>query len=160
MNLHKAKATDLVVESLKLIVTIATLFLGALIAYSTNTPEPELRWLFYISLTLLVLCAILSILNINSLINKIYREEEDAIRQTEAIVLNAASALCLIAGLVTSSIYIYNNPISSSKSKDTLPQPNTIITKDELVIGTETNSKFHIIKDVNGNIVEITIEKE
>jgi hypothetical protein len=158
MNAHKAKATDLVVESLKLIVTIATLFLGALLAYSSNVTSPVIKWAFYTALSSFVICSIFSILNINSLINKLYREEDDAIMQSEAKILNIISALALIIGLITTSIYIKYNPVNTKTPSSTSPA-TTVISDDQIVVGADVKTPIQIRRNESGKIEEVIIGK-
>jgi hypothetical protein len=156
MTPHRAKATDFVVEALKLLVTIATLFFGALLAYATSA-RPVLGSAYYAALILFVACSVLSVMNIHSLVNKLYRGEEDAIMQREAKILNALAAVTLIGGLIAAALFILRP--STPKSPATPADPKIAIISDQQVtIGSEVKTKIRITKDSTGKINEITVE--
>ena len=154
MEDSKIKATDFVVEALKLIVTLSTIFFGGLLAYRANISSPSLIWSYYAALGLMALSAILSIANINSLINKVYRNEENAIQQTEAKVLNVLATLTLLSGMGFGAVFLSSQSIPGKP-----PQINdqTTITDSQVVVSGEVKSNIQVTRGSNGKITNITI---
>ncbi|MBO2671652.1 hypothetical protein [Shewanella algae] len=144
---YKSKATDYLTESLKTLVTISTIFIGGLIAFQAN--KEITSGLFYWSLAAFTISAFTSVLNINSIINKIYRSEKEAIQSSEAKILSACSLLCFIAGVVLSAIYISSDHSSANGNGGTKLKMD----KQELVLDKEF---FGIIQfDSDGKIIKI-----
>lgn len=154
MDIAKTKATDYVVESLKLIVTLSTIFFGGLLAYRANLNAPYLLWAYYSSLAAFSFSAIFSVANINSLINKIFRGDEDAIQHKEAKALNVLAIITLFSGIGFGAAFL-------SKQPDTSTTPShikgAIITDAQISIGAEIESNVEIKKDSNGKISTVTI---
>lgn len=154
MNQNKIKATDYLTESLKLIVSIATLLFGGLLAYRSNISEPIGIWGYYTSLSLLAISSIVSVANINSLINKIYRGEEDAIMSKEVKGLNFASIFTLFSGIVFGAWFLSAQTQEPPKSAST---ENTVISDSSITVGKDIGSTVKIIKSTDGKISEVTI---
>lgn len=154
MNPHKAKATDYVVESLKLIVTLSTIFFGGLLAYRTNVSAPSLLWSYYTSLAVFALSAIISIANINSLINKVFREDEDAIQHKEAKALNVLAMISLLAGMVFGAIFLSSQTIAKQQP---LQDNQSVITDAQIIVNGEVKSNIAVKKDSSGKIIDVII---
>lgn len=155
VDANKVKATDFLTESLKLIVTISTIFFGALLAYRSSLVSPNDIWSYYLSLGLLILSAILSVANINSLINKMYRGEDNAIKETEVKVLNILATLSLFIGIFSGAWFLTKQipaKVSKLNGSDT-----TIISDSSISVGKENKSIIKVIKGANGKISEVTI---
>ena len=154
-NQHEVKATDYLIESLKLMVTISMLFIGGIVAYGGYIGYSLNKKLFYSSIFLLVISSLLSVVNINSIINKIYAGKQDAIRTREVRLISFFSIITLLIGILLGSIsileYSYQpNKISTSNS--------TIITDKEIIIGSSELPPIKIIKNQDGHIQSIEIE--
>ncbi len=154
MNEAKMKATDFVVESLKLIVTLSTIILGGLLAYRATLVNPSMLGAYYSSLIALAISAILSVANINSLINKIFREDEDAIQHKEAKTLNVLATLALLIGIVSAALFLSNQPIQVKVESQS---SNTVITDTQIIIGNETQSNIEVKKNNDGKIDTVVI---
>lgn len=102
----KQKAIDLLVESIKSILTLSTILISGLLAYIGTVGSGHLCWQNISALTFLFLACILSIININSLVNKVYRSEFDAVMNNEVKIINVALSFSLLLGLGFGSWYI------------------------------------------------------
>jgi len=78
----KIRATDYLIESLKLIVLIATILMTGLLTFQEQVNISN-KYYFYTAITLWLITLIWSVINLNLLITKIYRSEEDAIKQKD-----------------------------------------------------------------------------
>ena len=155
---HKIKATDYLIESLKLMVTISMLFIGGIVAYSGYVDFNLNTKFFYISISLLILSSLSSVFNINSIINKIYGGNEEAIRVTEVRVINAVSIISLLLGIsfgiysiLDSDRHLNDMSISSNKS--------TVISDSKIIIGSAELPSIKIDKTEEGKIKSIEINK-
>ena len=157
MDQYKIKATDYLTESLKLIVAIATILFGGLLAYRSNIETPISIWAYYASLALLELSSIVSVANINSLINKMYRGEEDAIKNNEVKTLNVASIVTLFTGIVFGAWFLSVQTQANSKAGST---NGTVISDSSITVGKEINSTVKVIKNKDGKISEVTISSK
>lgn len=152
MNSNKIKATDYLTESLKLIVTIATILFGGLLAYRSNISVPIDIWSYYVSLSLLAMSSVVSVANINSLINKMFRGEEDAIKQKEVKSLNIASIFSLFVGIFFGAWFL-----SVQTQPSSINTNGTVITDSSISIGKDILSTIKIVKNKDGKILEVTI---
>lgn len=154
MDPNKLKATDYLTESLKLVVAIATILFGGLLAYRSNISAPTGIWAYYTSLALLALSSIVSVANINSLINKIYRGEETAIKNSEVKALNVASILTLFSGIIFGAWFLsaqtQNNPRAANAD-------GTVISDSTITVGKDISSVVKVVKNKDGKISEVTI---
>jgi hypothetical protein len=66
----KSKAMEMMVESLKMYVTLSTLFFAGLLAYYSRVRPTNSLYLLAIALFFLLMCAIISVINLNHLISK------------------------------------------------------------------------------------------
>jgi len=155
MKPEKTKATDYVIESLKLIVTLSALFFGGILAYRAKLNAPVFLWAYYSSLAVFSLSAILSVANINSLINKVFRGDEDAIQHKEARILNALSTLSLLLGMILGAIFLSLQEVR--KIVPTVSNNQTTITDSEIIVGKMVQSNITIKKDENGKVIEVII---
>jgi hypothetical protein len=164
----KLKATDILVESIKLIFTISTIFFGGLLTYRSSISEPINLWACNTALFLFTLSSICSILNINSLIGKIFRSENDAIKKADVKFLNVISLLALLAGMILGAIFLSSqqqNNISSQKDvkaveKTAIPDGQTIISESQIVVGAGNKSSIKVTKDINGRINQVDISSK
>lgn len=154
MDPNKLKAVDTLTESLKLVVTISTIFFGGLLAYRSNLPSPEALWLYYLALGMLALSAILSVANINSLINKIYRDEGDLIKHREVKMLNAFSSLSLLIGIMAGAWFLSAQTPTAAHSQST---SFTVITDSSITVGKDNTSVIRVKKNSSGKIDEVSI---
>jgi hypothetical protein len=141
-------------ESLKLIVVIATILFGGLLAYRSNIAAPIGVWAYYVSLALLASSSILSVTNINSLINKVYRGEEDAIKKKEVKVLNFACIATLFSGIAFGAWFL------SVQSQMILESPGAdaiVISDESIAIGKEIRATVKVVITREGTISEVLI---
>jgi hypothetical protein len=144
MNQDKVKATDYLLESIKLIVTIATILFGGLLAYAPNAISHDREWAFNLALTLFALSAISGVFNINSIINKIFRSDEDAIRTAEVKTLNILSTASLALGMGFGACFLSDqHPVTKKTDKEV----QTTISESEITVNGETKSTIEIQKN-------------
>lgn len=158
MENHHIKAVDLLTESIKLIVAIATILFGGLLAYGANLPQITNHSYFYGGLSLLALSSILSVININSLINKVNRNEEDAIKNGTVKIINILASLSLLCGIASGAYFLLNSPTSRGLALS--PSSNTRITNAEIIIGTSDEAVIKVEKNQNGDITVVDISQK
>lgn len=154
MNDAKSKATDYLVESLKLVVALSTVLLGGLLAFRAKIIAPRFIWSFYFSLSTLVLSIIFSALNVNSLIKKVFRGNEDAIKHKEVKYTYILAAIFLVVGIIFGAIFLSSQTVTNNVS---VQDNQTIITDTEIVVSGEVSSNIQITRDSNGKITNVTI---
>lgn len=154
MDPNKLKAADTLTESLKLIVTISTIFFGGLLAYRSNVATPAALWTYYSALGLLALSSILSVLNINSLINKIYRGEDELVKNKEVKGLNIFASLALLLGIAFGAWFLSEQTPGSSTPAT---QSSTVITDSNILVGKDVTAVINVKKNSSGKIDEVTI---
>lgn len=150
----KLKATDILVESIKLLVTIATIFFGGLLAYGSNVSTPIRVWSYHTALILFVVCSVSSVVNINTLIGKIYRSEADAIKRGDVKFVNIISMLSLLGGTFFGAIFLLSQQPSTQKSSNST---QTVISESQITVGSGDQPNIKVIKDANGHINEVSI---
>lgn len=153
MDPDKLKSADMLTESLKLVVTISTILLGALVAYRSSLGSVTALGSYYFSVGALILCSILCVLNINSLINKIYDGKNDAIKETEVKFLNISSWLALCLGVGVGLWFLSEQQSKPINISDDI----TSIADSNIVIGSKNQSVIKITKDDSGKIKEVTV---
>ena len=158
MENHHIKAVDLLTESIKLIVTIATILFGGLLAYGANLTQITNPFSFYGGLSLLAMSSILSVININSLINKVNRNEDDAIKNGTVKTINVLASLSLLFGIAAGAYFLLNSP--PSKGLAIAPSQNTRITNSEIIIGTSDEAVIKVEKNQNGDITVVDITQK
>lgn len=154
---YKIKATEFLIESLKLIVAISTLLFGGLLAYGSNVTVINGKTPYYLSLGALALSSILSVININSLINKIFRGEVEAIRDKTVKGLNLCSSISLLVGIIAGAFFLSHPQSSSLRSS---VSANTIITESEIIVGNDTATTIEISKGKDGKIEKVLIQPQ
>lgn len=154
MDANKIKATDYLTESLKLIVAIATILFGGLLAYRSNIATPISIWSYYLSLGLLAISSVVSVANINALINKIYRGEEDAIKADEVKNLNIASIISLFSGIVFGAWFL---SVQSQYKTAPINTNSTVISDTSITVGKDIGAIVKVVKNKDGKITGVTI---
>lgn len=154
MNGNQLKALDVLTESLKLIVTISTIFFGGLLAYRSSLNQPVAINFYYASIISLVSSSIVSVTNINSLINKINRGDDNILNMIEVKSLNTISILLLLAGISLGAWFLSEQTQSSQAhvASDTTTISDTVIT-----VGSKNTSLIKITKNEQGKLTEVTI---
>ncbi len=153
----KIKATDFVVESLKLIVTLSTIFLGGLLAYRSNVESPVSLWSYYWALAVLSLCAFSSIYSVNALINKLFKGGAiaiSAIQHTEVKISFSLAAMTLLGGMFFSGFFLFSQ---TSNKASPISNNQTAITDTQIVTGGEVKSNIQVTKDNSGKVTSVTI---
>jgi hypothetical protein len=153
----KLKATDILVESIKLLFAISTLFFGGLLTYRSSITEPINIRLCDIALLSFALSSIFSVLNINSLIGKIFRSESDAIKETEVKVLNVLSMLALLLGMALGAIFLSSQKNKSEDNKSSSVE-QTVISDSQIILGKNIQqANIEVTKDNNSHISKVII---
>ncbi|MDO7844891.1 hypothetical protein Q5H92_00870 [Hymenobacter sp. M29] len=143
------KALDLNTESLKLYTTIALASSAGLITYHNSSNFIHNEPAFEIALCAFILCALMSILTLNSYINNVLNNQI-AIRNKTSIWANKFAIALFLFGLLSAITYI---AISPRKSDNVITQgaikPFKIkLADDDLLIEEYTKEKIRItIKD-------------
>lgn len=154
----KHKAIDLLVESIKAILTLSTILISGLLAYIGTVGGGLLCWQNITALSFLFLSCILSIININSLVNKVYRGEVDAVMDSEVKIINVVLSLSLLFGLGFSSWYIFTClPASNPNNKTN--NSHMIIQRDSIEIPDNFSTTIKIEKEA-GNIKTVIINEK
>lgn len=115
-SVNKLKATDYLTESLKLLVGVSMSLVAGLVAYDANLKVAHSSLLFYLSSLLLLTASILAICNILMLINKIYRNELNAIKNVTVRNINFGVLITFAFGVFFGLLYIFNNPILDAEN--------------------------------------------
>ncbi|WP_419766959.1 hypothetical protein [Arcobacter sp.] len=150
----KIKATDYLIESLKLIVVVVTILMTGLLTFHDQVNTSN-KYYFYISIFFWLITLVWSIINLNLLINKVYRSEEDAIKQKDTKSTFTCVTITLFLGIVFGIIFLFN--LSSSNQKNTIQANQISITNQTIIIDGNFSKKIKIMKFEDGSIKEITI---
>lgn len=154
MNQHKLKSIDLLVESVKSVLTLSTAAIAALLAYIGTIGGGKINKWNLLALVFLFSASITSILNINSLINKVYKGDEEAIMNKEVRGLNIFLSLSLVFGLILSAIYILS--CEPEKTKISVPEKHLHIDSSSINVPPDFTTKVIIEKD-NSEIKNVII---
>ncbi len=150
------KAVDLLGGSLNAILLLATSLFAGLIAYGAGRTAGSWQWLFWLSLSLLLVTGALCVTTVNSLINKIHAADLDAVRHKEVrylyIAVTVAFALALIAGGAFGAI-----AKSDVQPTASMAAPNSVITDSQIIVGSTNKSKIIVQKNASGKIERIEI---
>ena len=153
----KQKAIDLLVESIKSILTLSTILISGLLAYIGTVGSGQLGWQNISALTFLFIACILSIININSLVNKVYRNEFDAVMDSEVKIINIILSISLLLGLAFGALYI----LTCSRSNDSIVLKNTdqmTIQQESISIPDNFSTTVKIVKE-SGAVKVVTINE-
>jgi hypothetical protein len=151
---YKLKAADLLVASLNALLTLATVLIAGLLAYSSERSAGKWQWLLYVALLLLIISAIGAVVTINSLINKIQREDPDAVRDPEVrklyVVLGVALVLSIIAGAAFVATAHRGNAARGSET-------TTVISDAETRVGADEKATVSVTRSSEGKVQRIEI---
>ena len=150
----KIKATDYLTESLKLIVVVVTILMTGLFTYHEQVNASN-KYYFYGSISFWLITLIWSIINLNLLINKVYRGEEDAIKQSDTKSTFTWVTLTLIIGIVSAMFFLFS--LSDSNKEQTIQTNQILITNDGIIIDGNFSGKIKILKFKDGIIKEVVI---
>lgn len=154
MSGPKKEAKNLLVESLKLYVTLSVACLAGLFAHlSTAATSPTIAW-FWGAVIAFVICAVISIYNINYLVKETYDAKVD-IYKGHCRLTNTLAIITFVAGVVLAGVHFLTFPVTTGTPATTANQVtvgNTTIT-----IGANVSTKVRIVKDTKGNLSEVTI---
>ena len=150
----KNDAKALLVESLKLYVTLSVACLAGLFAYlSKSAISQSVTW-FWSAVISFVVAAVVSVYNINYLVKETYNGVAD-IYKGHCRLTNMLAIIAFIAGVLLAGIHFRTLTTSASSSPTAANQVtvgNTTIT-----IGPNITSKVRIIRDSSGNLSEVII---
>ena len=155
MATNKIKATDYLIESLKLITVIVTILITGMLTFQSQINNSN-KIYFYISIFFWMITLVLSVINLNLLINKIYRGEEDAIKQKDTKTTFVIASFSLFFGMISAIIFLYNN-IPTSNKMNKVQKNQILITNDTIIMDSNFSKKIKIIKFKEGSIKEVTI---
>ena len=123
-------------------------------AYAPNATSQTREWAFNGALILFALSAVFGVFNINSVINKIFRSEEDAIHSTEVKILNILSSGLLAVGMGFGAWFLSDQHPITKKPEN---EDQAIISESEITVGGETKSSIDIQKSETGKIIHVKI---
>jgi heme A synthase len=151
----KVKAFDILVASLNALLSISTVLFAGLLAFSVQKGAGHWQFLLYAALVAFLISAALCVTTINSLIYKANREECDAVRQKAVRCLYFAVLVALFLGLLSGAIFVHQatGPVQGGST----PHVNTIITDDQITVGTNQKGQVVVFKDTQGRISRIEI---
>jgi hypothetical protein len=95
---------------------LSTASIAALLAYIGTVGGGVKNTWNILALVFLFIASVTSILNINSLINKVYSGDDEAIKNKEVKILNWILSLALLLGLCFSAFYILSCKPSDKKN--------------------------------------------
>jgi len=154
MDADKVKATDYLLESIKLIVTLATIFFGGLLAYAPNATSHAYEWAFNWALISFAISAVLGVVSINSIINKTFRSDEKAIQHIEVKLLNVLSVVSLAFGMGFGATFLSDQTPAAKKQTT---ENQTSISESEITVNGEVKSNIEIQKNDAGKITHVKI---
>jgi hypothetical protein len=152
---NRFKAIELNIESLKQYITLSTVSIAGLLAYYSSTKESDTTFLF-ISIGLFVICAIISIFNINLFINKVHKNKID-VRAGDARKANFIAIGFFLLAIVSATFFFFNSNHTQNNSS---MENSTIKLNDyNIEIGKDVKTKVEIRTDTTKNHIEILINK-
>jgi hypothetical protein len=152
---NQIAASNILVESIKLIFTISTVYIGAFFAYAQNANR---GWLFWMAISLLTATSILSIWVINIIVNQIWDNSEQNIMANSVRISFVAVAFLLFLGIGTSLYHIQESK-SYKTNESHLVSPSSVIIKDGEVVVTDSSRAKIKIEKTNGVISVISINQ-
>lgn len=153
MSPHKAKAAEVLIESLKLVVTISTVFFAAFLAFHASANRAGGSFFFYGTLAAFALTAVLSVFNINTLINKFNNDEKDLVSDRTVRWTNAIVIFTFFTGFVFATFFLSESP----NRMPAIGETSTTITDSSITIGTDVKASVTIRKHENGRLEEVRI---
>lgn len=150
----KIKATDYLTESLKLIVVVVTILMTGLLTFHDQVNASN-KYYFYISIIFWLITLIWSIINLNLLISKVYRSEEDAIKQSDTKSTFTYVTVALIVGIISAIFFL--SSLSDSNKEQTIQTNQISITDDGIIMDGNFSRKIKILKFKDGTIKEVII---
>lgn len=162
-NPHRKKALEVLIESLKLYFTFSTVLIAASLTYFSKLTAPVALCTLRIELGAFILCAILSILNINFFIKNIWETEEYNTNSPASKVPNILAIISFFVGLGFGIwFFCANNQVAAKPTNASAGQiiidgnkiivPGALKDKVKIVIDSAKKSKAIYIndaKDVN-----------
>lgn len=147
MTSNRIKSIEIVIESLKLYIALATLLFGGLLTLIGFNFNSKFAWTGTVALILFLLAIIMSVLTVNSLINKVYRNDDEAIKRKDSIFLNFLSIILLLSGMIFGSVFILNKQENKLSPIDI---DNVLIEGDKITIPSDIKQKVKIVRDSLG----------
>jgi hypothetical protein len=154
----KPKAIDILVESIKLCFTLSTVSIAGLLGYIGSIGKGVFGGFAITALSLFLLTCILSVFNINTIINKVHRCNSETIMHPEVKFVYSAISLLLLSGLVFSGLYISSQRSMPNSTRPTAPESVTV-TDDSIVIPNNFKTGIVITKD-NNKIIKVSITEK
>ena len=109
---------------------------------------------FYSCVVAFILTALLAMININSLINKIHRGDLDALKSREVKTINVLSLVALLSGLAFGVIYVLGSPLLSQAP---MSSSVAIITDKQTTIPPTMSTKITVKRNSAGKVTEINV---
>lgn len=154
---NQTKAVAILVESLKLYVTLSTISIAGLLALYSGSAGSGYTWLLFVSLGLFFLCAGLSIANVNHLVDSVNKNLPDIYHPT-ARHLNFAAIFSFSAALVFGVVFLILSKPQTSQF-NTYPTQGLIIEQNRILISDSFKARVTILRDSVGSIKKIQINE-
>lgn len=157
MDENNTKALDLLVESLKLYVTISTVAIAGLLAYWSGGKSSSQFSLLAVALAAFLLCAVASVWNINHFVAKIYDDKAD-IYGKEPRVINSIAIGAFVVGLIFAALFLALKDSASPGPSTGASRANAVeIRGNSVTIGEDVRTKIKIKKNTQGQVESISI---
>lgn len=138
---YKKKAVDINVESLKLYITLSTVSIAGLLTFFSKLSDPNYNFLFYLSISLFLSCAIACIIIVNHFIIQANNDAYN-VRTPLSRTLNFIAIILFAVAVATGGAFITRN---SEKKQNNIAEKQTGFTIE--------NNKIHISSDVKLKII-------
>jgi len=155
INSNQISASNILVESIKLVFTISTVYIGAFFTYAQSDNRD---WSFWLAIVFLTATSILSIWSINAIVNKIWDGCDRNIMADSVRYSFMAAAFLLFSGIGI-SLYHIRSVKTSTKSELHQLAPSSIRINDGEVIVTDSLKTKIKIERMNGKITTILINQ-
>ena len=150
------KAISILVESMKLYVTLSTISIAGLLTFFTKNGDKKYSFLFFIALALFFSAAVTSIININYFVTRVFKGDNNIFTKT-AKRINISAIIFFFFGIFISAFYLYFNINYTTPSSKTSIDFGIILENHKISIANDVKAKVIITKDLNGNIIKINI---
>ena len=155
MEADNIKSVELLTESIKTLIGLSTLVFAGLAAYGTAHQEILADWRYIFAIIFLLLSALAGIVNINALINKVNKSDNDAIWKKDVVLFNILMSVLFILGLgfiALLAIYGDRQSISIEGGEDYI-----IISGENIKVGSNVKASLEIKKSPSGIIESLKI---
>lgn len=154
MEARILKAIDVSMESQKTYVTLETLVLAGLIAYAGSLGA-ETPWYVYLNIAAVFVSAVLSVITLQSLINKLRDgQTTDPLGKSDVRWLGIISQLLFGAGVVAGGCIVLLSPPSTPTK---LPQNSCVVTDAQVVVPSGIDCNFNVERE-DGRVKHVEVK--